>query len=261
VAIRALMGLAVKAAEKDQDAKALAIGDYLIGRGINPKYFEIAAKIESLSIKQKEIFDELLIRQTEALANDLPRVELVTTKGTVVLELFENEAPGTVGSFVSLVEKGYFDDMLFHRVLEGFMAQTGGYRLDKDGKETGGDGPGYQIKCECYEPDYRKHFTGSLSMAKKPNQKNSGGSQFFVTLQRTQFLDGEHTVFGRILSGGDVMEMLERTHVEGRGGEVPIAEVRKDKIVSAKVLRKRAHKYQPEITKGGEAQSQKKVAE
>ena len=260
-AIRALMGLAVKAAEKNQDAKTLAIGDYLIGKGINPKYFEIAAKIESLSIEQKEIFDELLIRQKEALANDLPRVELTTTKGTVVVELFENEAPGTVGNFVSLVEKGYYDDMLFHRVLEGFMAQTGGYKLDKDNQETGGEGPGYQLKCECYEPDFRKHFTGSLSMAKKPNQKDSGGSQLFITLQRTQFLDGEHTVFGRILSGGDVMELLERTHVEGRGGEVPIAEVLKDKIVSAKVLRKRAHKYQPEVAKGGKSKSKQAVAE
>ena len=250
-ALRALMGQALQAASKDEDLKALELGDYLISKGISPKYFEVAAKSESLKIEQKQIFDELLIRQAEALKNDLPRVELKTTKGTLVLELFENEAPGTVGNFVFLVENGYFDKMLFHRVLEGFMAQTGGFKLDKDGESRGGEGPGYEIKCECYEPNARKHFTGSLSMAIKGNQRgvqrDSGGSEFFVTLERTDFLDGKHTVFGRVLSGYSLVENLERTHLSGRyGEEFPIEGVLKDKILSAKVLRKRAHKYQPD---------------
>lgn len=245
-ALRALMGMAVKAAADGDDPKVLDLGDFLIGKGINPKYFEVAAKSENLTILQKQIFDELLIRQSEALKNDLPRVEFETTKGKVVLELFENEAPGTVGNFVNLVEQKYFDGLLFHRVLEGFMAQSGGYRLDDDKKEQGGEGPGYEIRCECYEPGFRKHFTGSLSMAKKPGLKNSGGSEFFITLERTDFLDGEHTVFGRVLSGFDVIESLERTHVSNRfGQEKPIEGVLKDKIVSAKVLRKRARDYVP----------------
>ena len=250
-ALRALMGQALQAASKDEDWKALELGDYLISKGITSKYFEVAAKSESLKIEQKQIFDELLIRQAEALKNDLPRVELKTTKGTLVLELFENEAPGTVGNFVFLVENGYFDEMLFHRVLEGFMAQTGGFKLDKDGKSRGGEGPGYEIKCECYEPNARKHFTGSLSMAIKGDQRgvkrDSGGSEFFVTLERTDFLDGKHTVFGRVLSGYSLIENLERTHLSDRyGEEFPIEGVLKDKILSAKVLRKRAHKYQPD---------------
>ena len=164
-----------------------------------------------------------------------------------MLELFENEAPGTVGNFIFLIENGYFDEMLFHRVIEGFMAQSGGYKIDKDGETRGGEGPGYEIKCECYEPNARKHFTGCLSMAKKPGQRDSGGSEFFVTLQRTDFLDGEHTVFGRVLSGFKVIENLERTHMsDATGREVPIDEVLKDKILSVKVLRKRAHKYKPD---------------
>jgi cyclophilin family peptidyl-prolyl cis-trans isomerase len=245
-ALRALMGLAVESAANDEDLKVLELGDYLISKGISPKYFEFAAKSEKLSIKQKQIFDELLIRQSEAIKNDLPRVELVTTKGSVVLELFENEAPGTVGNFVNLVEKKYLDGLLFHRVMEGFMAQSGGYRLDDKNKEQGGEGPGYEIRCECYEPNYRKHFTGSLSMAKKPGLKNSGGSEFFVTLERTDFLDGEHTVFGRVLSGYKVIESLERTHTPGPGGrDRPMEGVIKDKILSAKVLRKRAREYVP----------------
>ena len=246
-ALRTLMGLALQSAARDEDLNTLQLGDYLIQTGISPKYFEVAAKSENLNIKQKQIFDELLIRQTEALKNDLPRVEFKTTKGTVVLELFENEAPGTVGNFIFLIENGYFDEMLFHRVIEGFMAQSGGYKIDKDGETRGGEGPGYEIKCECYEPNARKHFTGCLSMAKKPGQRDSGGSEFFVTLQRTDFLDGEHTAFGRVLSGFKVIENLERTHMsDATGREVPIDEVLKDKILSVKVLRKRAHKYKPD---------------
>ena len=242
-ALRALMGLALQAAARDEDWNTLELGDYLIHKGISHKYFEFAAKSESLGILQKQVFDELLIRQAEALKNDLPRVELKTTKGTVVLELFENEAPGTVGNFIFLVENSYFDDMLFHRVIEGFMAQSGGFKADKEGETRGGEGPGYAIKCECYEPNARRHFTGCLSMAKKTGEKDSGGSEFFVMLQRTDSLDGEHTVFGRVLSGYEAIENLERTHTTN---DIPIEDVLKDKIISAKVLRKRAHKYQPD---------------
>lgn len=253
-ALRALMGRALQAAGKDEDWKTLKLGDYLIQKGISPKYFEVAAKTESLTIKQKQVFDELLIRQAEALKNDLPRVELKTTKGTLVVELFENEAPGTVGNFVFLVENGYFNDMLFHRVIEGFMAQSGGFKLDTDGEQRGGEGPGYEIKCECYEPNARKHFTGALSMAKKPGERDSGGSEFFVTLERTDFLDGEHTVFGRVLSGYELFENLERTHLNDQyGREEEIEGVLKDKILSAKVIRKRGHKYKPARVKEDEA--------
>ena len=247
-ALRSLMGLAVQMAARNQDLETLELGDFLIQKGISPKYFEVAAKSENLSIEQKQIFDELLIRQAESLKNDLPRVEIKTTKGTVVVELFENEAPGTVGNFISLVEKGFYDDMLFHRVIEGFMAQSGGFKVDAAGEKLGGKGPGYEIKCECYEPNARKHFTGSLSMAKKGRQRDSGGSEFFVALQRTDFLDldGEHTVFGRVLSGYPAFENLERTHLSDRFNEdVELEDVLEDKIISATVLRKRAHKYEP----------------
>ena len=249
-ALRVLMGQALKAASKDEDWKALELGDFLIKKGINLKYFEVAAKSESLKIEQKQIFDELLLRQAEALKNDLPRVELKTTKGTIVLELFENEAPGTVGNFVFLVENGYFDKMLFHQVVEGTIAQTGGFKLDEQGELRGGEGPGYEIKCECYEPDARKHFTGSLSMATKGGRRDSAGSQFFVTLKQNSFINGKHTVFGRVISGYTSVENLERTHrTDQYDRDIPIEGVLKDKILSAKVLRKRAHKYQPDRVK------------
>lgn len=244
-ATRVLMGISLDEASKDKDQRVLEIGDFLIGKGINPKYFEIASKSDRLTLAQREIFDELLIRHEEAMNNDLPRVLLKTTKGNIVIELFENEAPGTVGNFINLVEQGYYDNRLFHRVIEDFMAQSGGYRLEAD-KEVGGKGPGYDIKCECYSPDKRLHFSGSLSMAKKSKLRDTGSSEFFVTFARAAFLDGKHTCFGRVVSGFRVMENLERTaKINEYGEDVPFEGVLKDNIISATVMRKREHAYVP----------------
>ena len=112
--------------------------------------------------------------QTE---NDLPRVELKTSKGDVVIELFEDEAPNTVANFIQLVEKKYYDGLKFHRVIDGFMAQGG------CPKGTGTAGPGYSIACECQLKGARKHARGSLSMAHAG--RDTGGSQFFITFAAT----------------------------------------------------------------------------
>ncbi len=176
---------------------------------------------------------ELEIRRAEAEAKDLPRVLLKTTKGEILIELYENEAPQTVGNFVSLVEKDYYNGLTFHRVLPGFMAQGG------CPTGTGTGSPGYNIYCECHEKNYRKHFRGSLSMAKgKP--RDTGGSQFFLTFRRTSHLDGEHTVFGRVLEGIEVLAKLQRRDPDARG---PKPEP--DKIIEASVVRKRDHEYEP----------------
>ena len=175
------------------------------------------------------------IRKKEAEANDLPRVLLSTNKGDITIELFENEAPNTVANFVSLVEKGYYEDVPFHRVLEGFMAQGG------DPTGTGGGGPGYCIKDETGKayPNARDHFRGSLSMA-KTQMPDTGGSQFFLTFVPTPFLDGVHTVFGRVVDGMDVLAKIQRRDPESDAAPDP------DYIVKAKVLRKRNHEYKPE---------------
>jgi cyclophilin family peptidyl-prolyl cis-trans isomerase len=144
-----------------------------------------------------------------------------------------------VANFVSLIESGFYDGLTFHRVLEDFMAQTG------DPKGDGSGGPGYTIACECYSPEARRHFTGSLSMAKSM-ARDSGGSQFFLTFKRTDFLDGKHTVFGRVLSGWDVLDSLTRTQAsQPDGREIPIPDVEKDKITKAEIIRKRDHEYKP----------------
>ena len=171
------------------------------------------------------------LRAAEAKADDLPRVRLKTNKGDIVIELFENEAPNTVANFISLVEKGFYDGLAFHRVLPGFMAQGG------DPKGDGTGGPGYTIACECDNPEHRIHFRGSLSMAHAG--KDTGGSQFFLTFRPTGHLNGKHTVFGRIIEGMDVLPKLQRRDPGDPNAPEP------DKIVEAKVIRKRDHEYKP----------------
>ncbi|OHB73277.1 MAG: hypothetical protein A2V70_20170 [Planctomycetes bacterium RBG_13_63_9] len=169
--------------------------------------------------------------EAEAKADDLPRVLLKTNKGDIEIELFENEAPNTVANFVSLVDGGFYDGLTFHRVLPGFMAQAG------CPQGNGHGGPGYLIPCECYEPNHRLHFRGSLSMAHAG--KDTGGSQFFLTFLPTSHLDGRHTVFGRVVKGLDVLHKIQRRDPEELGAPDP------DKIIEAKVLRKREHAYEP----------------
>lgn len=177
---------------------------------------------------------EAAIRDREAAEDNLPRVRLETTKGAILLELYENEAPETVGNFVNLVERGFYDGLAFHRVINNFMAQGGCPQGDGRG------GPGYHIRCECYEERHRNHFAGTLSMAHAG--RNTGGSQFFLTFRRTPHLDGKHTVFGRVIEGRDVLASLQRREPPRLPG---VASVAPDKILKAEMLRKRDHAYEP----------------
>jgi len=178
---------------------------------------------------------EMAARAADEKADDRPRVKITTTRGDIVVELFENEAPNTVANFISLVEKGLYAGTPFHRVIGGFMAQGG------DPSGTGRGGPGYAIPCECELPDARKHFLGTLSMAHAG--KDTGGSQFFLTFRPTEHLDGKHTVFGRVIEGFDVLPKLIRTQ-DPQGRTVP--GIKPDRIVKAEVVRKRDHEYKPQ---------------
>lgn len=188
------------------------------------KYF-----LATLDQLKKSWDKERLIREAETKADDLPRVLLKTDKGDIELELFENEAPNTVANFITLVDKGFYNGLSFHRVLEHFMVQGG------DPKGDGSGGPGYSIACECYQPNSRQHFRGSLSMANAG--RDTGGSQFFITFLPTTHLDGKHAVFGRVIKGVDVLAKLQRRDPNDPNAPDP------DKIIEAKVLRKRPHKY------------------
>jgi cyclophilin family peptidyl-prolyl cis-trans isomerase len=184
---------------------------------------------ESLPTVRRNWKHEELIRGAEKVADNLPRVKLTTTRGDVVIELFENEAPQAVANFITLVKKGFYTDVPFHRVLPGFMAQGG------DPTGSGGGGPGYSIRCECHGQNYRRHFRGSLSMAHAG--RDTGGSQFFLTFVPTSYLDGKHTVFGRVIEGMDIAASLKRRDPDNPARTGP------DKILSAEVLRDRGHEY------------------
>ena len=243
--IRTLLGIMVHDAQEDRDAEVLKAGEALIEARINPKYFEQAANIERLELSQKQVFEELSARYKDAIADDLPRVKLKTSAGDVVLELYENQAPNTVRNFVSLVESGFYENKLFHRVIEDFVAQGGGFETEG----IGSGGPGYEIECECRTPDARRNFSGTISMAHAG--RDTGGSQFFLNFKHNDSLDRRHTVFGRVIEGMDVLDQIERTELTINGMERPIEQANPDKIVSAEVLRKRDHSYR--VRKKGEA--------
>ncbi len=131
---------------------------------------------------------------------------LETAKGTIVLDLFPEEAPNTVANFEKLANSGYYDGIRFHRVIPNFVIQ-GGCPNTKPGAtgRPGTGGPGYTIKCET-KGNPHKHGTGSLSMAHAG--KDTGGSQFFITHSPQPHLDGLHTVFGQVTSGQDVVNAI-----------------------------------------------------
>ncbi|MFH1726654.1 MAG: peptidylprolyl isomerase [Elusimicrobiota bacterium] len=128
----------------------------------------------------------------------MPKAIMETSKGTIVIELFDKDAPNTVQNFVTLSQKGFYNGLKFHRVIKQFMIQ-GGCPLG-----TGTGGPGYTIKCEI---NAQKHTPGTLSMAHAG--KDTGGSQFFITHVATPHLDGMHTVFGRT-TDMDVVNAIEK---------------------------------------------------
>ena len=127
-----------------------------------------------------------------------------TDKGNIVLELFPNEASGTVANFEKLANSSFYDVLTFHRVIPNFVIQGG----DPNGNGTGG--PGYTIKCET-EGNPHKHGTGALSMAHAG--KDTGGSQFFITHSPQPHLDGVHTVFGQVREGMDVVNAIKEGDV------------------------------------------------
>jgi cyclophilin family peptidyl-prolyl cis-trans isomerase len=138
------------------------------------------------------------------------RAVLETSKGRIVVDLFQDDAPRTVNNFVFLARHRFYDGVVFHRVLEGFMAQTG------DPTGTGRGGPGYQFDDET-DNGRRHDGKGVLSMANAG--PNTNGSQFFITFTETPWLDGKHTVFGRVLEGETVLDQLQRID-PSRGGRV-----------------------------------------
>ena len=142
--------------------------------------------------------------------------------GTIKVELFANEAPITVQNFMKLCGNGFYDGLIFHRVIAGFMVQ-GGCPI---GDGTGG--PGYVIKDEFVAS--LKHSTpGILSMANAG--PNTGGSQFFITLAPTPWLDGKHTIFGKVTEGMEVLRSIGKVRTNNHDRPLEAVKIKSAKIV------------------------------
>ncbi len=129
--------------------------------------------------------------------------EMITEKGTMEIEFYENDAPNTVANFVKLSKEGFYDGLTFHRVIPNFVIQGG------CPNGTGAGGPGYTIDCEL-DGDNQYHDRGVLSMAHAG--RNTGGSQFFICHSRdnTSHLDRNHTCFGKVVKGLDVIDQIRQ---------------------------------------------------
>jgi cyclophilin family peptidyl-prolyl cis-trans isomerase len=141
-----------------------------------------------------------------------------TSEGTIELELFPEDAPKTVGNFTKLVGDGFYDGVIFHRVIPDFMIQGG------DPTGTGSGGPGY-----TFEDEFNDHrvIKGALAMANAG--PNTNGSQFFiVTADECSWLDGKHTVFGRVVEGQDIVDRISQVDRDGR--DKPTTPVTIDRI-------------------------------
>ncbi len=137
------------------------------------------------------------------------QVTLKTTKGDITFKLFREKAPLTTLNFLNLVQDGFYDEIIFHRVIPDFMAQVGDPLTKEPGMEArwGTGGPGYQIADE-FDPELKHDKAGIISMAN--SGPNTGGSQFFITHEATPWLDGKHAVFGEVTEGIENLMLIEQ---------------------------------------------------
>jgi len=194
---------------------------------------EVEQEMEETSAVEEDVQEaEELVKEAEEIEEQIEEtmedvemantiVELETTMGVMKIELYDDKAPNTAGNFKKLVEKGFYDGVIFHRVIKDFMIQGG------DPTGTGSGGPGYAIDDE-FGPGLTHAKKGILSMAN--SGPDTGGSQFFILLVPTPWLDGKHAIFGEVIEGIDVLEKIGTTPTGP--GDRPKTEV---KIVKARV--------------------------
>lgn len=151
----------------------------------------------------------ILVGSKAVYAQDLEKKNPIVTLeiselGDIEIELYPDVAPNTVRNFISLVEEGYYDGIIFHRVIPGFMVQGG------DPTGTGTGGPGYAIKGEFLQngfPNQLKHDRGVISMA-RTSAPNSAGSQFFIMVEKSPHLDGAYAGFGQVVKGMEIVDLI-----------------------------------------------------
>lgn len=162
-------------------------------------------------------------KMTGNVINSPTKVKLETNYGNIVIQLYD-DMPITTGNFEKLVSEGFYDNVIFHRVIEGFMLQGG------DPTGTGMGGPGYTIKDEFTHVGGNKNNRGTISMANAG--PNTGGSQFFINLVDNNYLDSKHPAFGEVVSGMDVVDKIGA--VQTGAGDRPLKEV---VIIKASVMK------------------------
>ncbi|MBP2631190.1 MAG: Cyclophilin type peptidyl-prolyl cis-trans isomerase/CLD [Firmicutes bacterium] len=156
-----------------------------------------------------------IAKESQVPTNQKNRIAVFdTNQGQFSVELFEDKAPITTKNFINLVEKGFYNGLIFHRVIDNFMIQGG----DPSGNGTGG--PGYTIPDE-FNRDLQHDSAGVLSMANAG--PNTGGSQFFITLVKTPWLDGKHAVFGKVVDGLDIVKKIGK--VKTGANDKPVEDV------------------------------------
>jgi peptidylprolyl isomerase len=154
--------------------------------------------------------------------NSTKKVLLKTTEGDITIELY-SDMPITTGNFEKLVSQGFYNGVIFHRVIDGFMIQGG------DPEGTGMGGPGYTIKDEFTHKPKNSNERGTISMANAG--PNTGGSQFFINLVNNNFLDSKHPAFGKVIAGMDVVDKIGKTNTGAN--DRPVKEI---KIISASIM-------------------------
>jgi peptidyl-prolyl cis-trans isomerase B (cyclophilin B) len=168
----------------------------------------------------------ILMTITLAQAGEIAVIE--TTLGNIELEFLVDKAPGHVKNFKELAEKGFYDGTIFHRVIPGFMIQGGDPNSKSDDRSTHGTGdPGYTIKAEFNDTP---HDRGVLSMARS-SDPDSAGSQFFIVVEDSHFLDNKYTAFGRVIKGMKVADKIVNVPTDRRDNPEDRVEMKSVKIV------------------------------
>ncbi len=187
----------------------------------------IAPNNENLNTNTNTLDNQLPLEtlETEDLSiteTKMTNVKIETSQGDITLELFDNDAPKAVDNFVTLAKKGFYDGVIFHRVISGFMIQGG------DPTGTGRGGPGYQFADELNpntESYKRGYVRGTLAMANAG--PNTNGSQFFI-MHQDYPLDHNYTIFGRVVTGMEVVDAIAATKVDA--SDRPLSEVKMKKV-------------------------------
>ena len=182
-----------------------------------------AASRETKSKAAPEAASTPRLPQPEQRDTAVVKIKIDTSQGDIYADLFPTEAPKTVEHFLQLAKSGYYDGLIFHRVIPGFMIQTG------DPTGTGSGGPGYSFADE-FSPQLRHDKAGTLSMAN--SGPNTNGSQFFITEAPTPWLDGLHSLFGQVTEGLEIVKRIAR--VPRNEWDKPLEPVTMKKVVVLK---------------------------